>query len=364
MNELTSPRETGNTSPGNVVSSSGDIGASTRARPSALLVYAEELNRGFLTARRLRRLEQICDVVSPDPVARFDDARVESALERVEILITSWGCPPIDEAILARMPALVGIFHAAGTVKGHVTKACFERGLRVTSAAGANAIPVADYTIATILLANKRAFRIQRRYRENRRFELWHREFPGLGNAGKTIGIVGASRVGRLVLDRLRPLGFELLVHDPYLDVAEAHALGAEPCDLDDLLGRADVVSLHAPALPETFQMIDRRRLALLRNGTIFVNTARGALVDTRALTDELVSGRIDAVLDTMDPEILPPDSPLYDLDNVFLTPHIAGSLGAETHRMLDDTIDEIERFVRGEALRSEVRAEDWARIA
>lgn len=347
-----------------MASSFTDSDAPTRDRPTALLVFAEELNRGFLTNDRLRRLEQSCKVVLPEPVARFDDPRAADRLSKVEILVTSWGCPPIDDAALAQMPALRGIFHAAGTVKGHVTQACFERGIRVTSAAGANAIPVADYTVAAILLANKRAFRIQRRYRENRRFELWHREFPGLGNNRKTVGIVGASRVGRLVLSRLGQLDFELLVHDPYLDSDDAKALGAAPCDLDDLLGRADVVSLHAPALPETRHMIDRRRLALLRDGAIFVNTARGSLVDTDALTDELVSGRIDAVLDTMDPEILPPESPLYDLDNVFLTPHIAGSLGAETHRMLDDTIDEVERYVRGEPLRDEVRAEDWARIA
>jgi len=110
--------------------------------------------------------------------------------------------------------------------------------------------------------------------------------------------------------------------------------------------------------------MIDARRLTLLRDGALFVNTARGALVDTTALTRELESGRIDAVIDTTDPEILPADSPLYDLDNVFLTPHIAGSLGAETRRMLDAALGEAERFVRGDPLHEEVQAKDWERIA
>jgi len=134
--------------------------------------------------------------------------------------------------------------------------------------------------------------------------------------------------------------------------------------ELDDLLRRSDVVSLHAPSLPETQHLLDARRLALLRDGTVLVNTARGALVDGAALSKELVAGRIDAVIDTTDPEILPVDSPLYELPNVFLTPHIAGAMGTETQRMATLALDEIERFANGEPLAHEVKLEDFARIA
>jgi len=185
-----------------------------------------------------------------------------------------------------------------------------------------------------------------------------------MGNRGKTVGIVGASRIGRLVMERLGSFDLRVLVHDPFLGEPEAAALGAELCGLDDLLARCDVVSLHAPALPSTRHMIDRRRLGLLCDGAVLINTARGALVDHDALTDELVSGRIDAVLDTTEPETLAAESPLYDLDNVFLTPHIAGSQGRETGRMLDLALDELERLVGGEPLQHEVRLEDWERIA
>jgi len=222
-----------------------------------------------------------------------------------------------------------------------------------------------EFSVAAILLAGKRAFRLQRLYREVRGFRFWPQEAPGLGNYRRTVGIVGASRIGRLVLERLRGFDFERLVFDPFLADADAAALGAEKVeDLDDLLRRSDVVSLHAPSLPETRHMIDRRRLALLRDGAVFVNTARGALVDGDALTAELASGRLDAVLDTTEPEILPADSPLYELPNVFLTPHIAGALGTETQRMATLALDEIERLAKGEPLAHEVRAEDWDRIA
>jgi len=332
--------------------------------PPVLLVYAAPLSPQLVTQAHRERLAGLCRVLEPEPVPHFDDPRALPHLDAVEILLTGWGCPPLDAKTLDRMPRLRGAFHAAGTVKNHVTPACFERGVRVTSAAYANGIPVAEYTVALIVLANKRIFRASRLYREVKGFRLWSREYPGIGNHDKTVGIVGASRIGRMVIERLQGFDLRVLVYDPYLDEAEARALGAEPCGLDDLMARSDVVSLHAPSVPATRHVIDRERLARMKDGAILVNTARGALVEHEALTAELVSGRIDAVLDTTEPEVLPADSPLYDLENVFLTPHIAGSQGTETRRMLDLALDEIERFVHGQPLRHEVRAEDWDRIA
>ena len=333
-------------------------------RPTVVLAMAPALTQGMITPAHLARLRASCALPDPAPLVRFDDPRAAALLLRAEILLTGWGAPPVDAAVLERAPGLRAIAHAAGTVKNVVTPACFARGVRVVSAAAANALPVAEYTLAAILLANKRIFRIGRRYTELRAFRLWPQEFPGLGNRGKRIGVVGASRVGRRVIELLRPFDFTVLVHDPYLEASEARKLGVEALELDDLLRRSDVVTLHAPSLPGTRHMLDARRLGLLRDGAVLVNTARGALVDPAALERELVSGRIDAVIDTTEPEVLPADSPLYDLPNVFLTPHVAGALGPETQRLLELVLDEIERFVRGEPLRHEVRAEDWERIA
>lgn len=334
------------------------------AKLRALLVFAPALNRDLVPDALHGRLERLCDLLVKDPVPGFDDPRAAHLLEQVDVLITGWGCPALDAAALDRLPALRAAFHAAGTVKNHVTPACFERGVRITSAAYANAIPVAEFTVAAILLANKRAFRSQRRYERLRAFRLWSGEFPGLGNHRKVIGIVGASRIGRMVIEHLGVFGFETLVYDPFLDPDEAAALGVERCSFDDLLARSDVVSLHAPALAATHHMIDRRALSLMRDGSVLVNTARGSLVDHVALTEALVSRRIDAVLDTTDPEILPADSPLYTLDNVFLTPHIAGSQGAETSRMFALALDELERFAAGDALQHEVHFESLDTIA
>ncbi len=333
-------------------------------KPTVALAMVPVLTPDLFDAALLERLGGLCELPDAEPLTRFDDERAGSLLPHVEILLTGWGCPAVDAAVLDAAPGLRAIVHAAGTVKGHVREVCFERGVRVSSAAAANAVPVAEYTLAAILLANKRAFRLQRLYREVRGGRLWPREVPPLGSYRKVVGLVGASRVGRLVIEALRPFDFTVLVHDPYLDDTEARALGVEPVDLDGLLERADVVSLHAPALPETHHLIDRARLARLRDGAVLVNTARGALVDHEALIEELRIVRLDEVIDTTDPEILPADSPLYDLDNVFLTPHIAGAMGTETRRMAELAVDEIERYVRDEAFEHEVRREDWARIA
>jgi phosphoglycerate dehydrogenase-like enzyme len=325
---------------------------------------APALTPDLFTPEHHARLATLAELPDPQPLTRFDDERAAPLLARAEILLTAWGSPRIDAAVLARAPRLAAIIHAAGTVKGHVDPLCFERGVRVSSAAAANAVPVAEFTLAAILLAGKRAFRLQRRYAEVRNFRLWWNEAPPIGNYRKVVGIVGASRIGRLVLQHLRGFDFAVLVSDPYLSAEEAAHFGAEKVEVDELLRRSDVVSLHAPSLPETHHLLDARRLALLRDGAVLVNTARGALVDGDALRAELVAGRIDAVLDTTDPEILLADSPLYDLPNVFLTPHIAGAMGAETQRMATLALDEIERFVKGEPLAHEIRLEDLARIA
>jgi phosphoglycerate dehydrogenase-like enzyme len=322
------------------------------------------LTAQLFDVEQLARLRALCEVPEPEPLVTFEEPRAARLLGVADLLLTSWGCPPIDHHVLDRAPRLRAIVHAAGTVKMHVTDECWERGISVTSAAAANALPVAEYTLAAILFANKKVFRLRNQYAEVRTFRWWPAEFPGLGNYRKTVGIVGASWVGRRVIELLRPFDLTVLVYDPYLAAADARALGATAVELDDLLRAAAVVSLHAPALPETHQMLDRRRLALLRDGATLINTARGWLVDGDALTAELVSGRIDAVLDTTEPEVLPESSPLYALPNVFLTPHIAGAMGTETQRMAVLAIEEIERFTRGESFRYSIRRADLARLA
>lgn len=333
-----------------------------KASTAALLMHPV-VREQLVRDDHLQRLERAVVLVDGGPYRELD--QLGNELGHIEVLITSWGCPRIDASAIDRLPRLRLIAHLAGSVKGFIDDAVWRRGILVTNAVSANAVPVAEYTLAAILFANKRVFQLNRFYlthRENR--APWSNEAPGVGNYRKTVGIVGASHVGRLVIDHLARFDMRVLLYDPYVTPLAARALGASKVGLSELLSQADTVSLHAPLLSDTRGMIGARELALMPDGSTLVNTARGALVDHVALEAELCSGRLYAVLDTTDPEVLPAQSPLYDLPNVFLTPHIAGSLGNEAQRLTDCIVEEVERFSRGAALKHQVRRDQLARLA
>ncbi|QRM31645.1 hydroxyacid dehydrogenase [Microvirga sp. VF16] len=313
---------------------------------------------GVLTPELLNRLEQLCTILAPNPLRSFSQGSGPDVLRQAEILITGWGCPAIGRDILELAPKLKLIAHAAGTVKGFLSPDVLDAGITVTHAAEANAVPVAEFTLAAIIFANKQVFRLRDIYcsdrNRNRTFPLTSQP---VGNFKRTIGIVGASRIGRRVIDLLEPFDFRIVLHDPYVSAREAAALGAESVSLDGLMRLSDVVSIHAPALPSTQGMIDRRHLALMRDGATLINTARGIIVNQDDLIDELRTGRIDAIIDVTYPEVPEASSALYDLPNVFLTPHIAGAIGNERERLGEFIVEEIERFVRGLPLRSAITA-------
>lgn len=321
-------------------------------RPRLVFAYRPAVAEDVFTAGHVEQLSTRCTVLDALPLESFGDARAKALLAETEILVTSWGCPRIDAAVLALAPRLRLIAHAAGTVKHFIAPEVFAAGVAVCNAASANALPVAEFTLAAILFANKQVLRYRDLYREKREAARWDElSNPSVGNWQKSVGIVGASRIGRRVVELLQPFDLTVLVHDPYLDDADATAMGAQAVGLDDLMRRSDVVSIHAPALEATRHMIDAGRLTLMRNGATLINTSRGSLIDQEALVAELVSGRINAMLDVTTPDPLPGTSPLYDLPNVLLTPHIAGALGGERARLGALVVDEIERFVRGAPL-------------
>ncbi|MBA2809878.1 hydroxyacid dehydrogenase [Streptomyces sp. KM273126] len=311
----------------------------------------------------MARLRQTAEIDPTLVVRDFTAPAAAPALARAEVLVTGWGCPRLDTDALAAAPKLRAVLHAAGSVRSLVGDTLWKRGVAVSSAVTGNALPVAEYTLAMILLAGKDTFTHRERYRATHTYPTAD-ETAATGNLGRRVGVIGASRVGRRLLELLRPYDFEVLLHDPYVDAAEAAALGARLVSLEDLLSHSDIVSLHAPDIPETQRMLDRGRLALIRDAGVLINTSRGALVDHEALTGELLSGRLSAILDVTDPEPLPAASPLYRLPNVYLTPHIAGSLGNELERLGRIVVDELEHLAAGLPLAHEVRHADLARVA
>ena len=333
-------------------------------RPVAALAMIPGVETQLFTPDARAELESIVELVTPAPVdlAGLDD----DVLGGIEVVVGSWGCNVLDGDLLARMPKLRLLAYAAGTVKATVTPETWEHGVVVSSSAAANAVPVAEFTVAAIVMIAKDVFRVRDRHRQLRGREPVAPIGPAadVGARGLKIGVIGASSIGQLVIERLASLDVEVAVADPYLDDEGAQVLGVARRELDDLFGWADIVTVHAPELPSTRHLVNTDRLGRMHDGAWLVNTARGSLVDTDALTRECVAGRLGAFIDTPDPEPLPPESPLYDLPNVVLTPHIAGSLGNEVARMGDLAVAEVRRFLAGEQLAHEVRVADLARIA
>lgn len=332
-------------------------------RLNIALAMMDGLVGSALSSAQIDRLAAIGRLVDREPLTSFDSDRARALLAEADVLVGHWGCPTLTADVVALAPRLRLFAYAAGTVKWQVTEAVWERDIVVTSAAAANAVPVAEYTAAMIVLTNKGVLLFREMLRA-----------PGVqlpldasrvGNVGKRIGIVGASHVGRLTIELLRSYALDVAVFDPYLSADDARALGVAPVDdLTELCALVDVLSIHAPDVEATRGMIGAAQIAALRDGAVLINTARPALVDQDALLDHLQRGRISAVLDVTTPEPLPPDHPLLALPNVFVTPHVAGSMGTELGRMADYAIDEVERFATGQPPRFPVTEADLDRIA
>lgn len=324
-------------------------------RPRAALAMTPDLPELLFGADYAARFAPTVELLGP-----LEDV-TPGQWEQIEVLIGCWGAPELDADLLSRMPQLRGMVYAAGSVRGIMTSEAYERGVRISSGADANAVPVAEFTLAAILLAGKRAFAIDEEYRRTQQYRPASTAHERWGNFGTRVGIISASRIGRRVIELLAPFDVEVLVWDPTLQ----HDIdGATRVGLDELLSTSDVVSLHAPSLPETRGMLGERELALLPDGATLINTARGALIDQDALVRELNARRIHAVIDVTEPDVLPAGHPLFAAPNLTLTPHIAGSQGSELRRLGDAAFDELQRFTRGEAFRHDVSETQFALLA
>lgn len=318
----------------------------TRRPRAALLMGSEQLAAALFPPPLRVRLDELVEL-HPRVLSDIDPA-AERLLADVEVLITGWRSPRLTSARLAAMPALRAVVHAGGRAGWFIEADPLERDLALSNAGQANAVPVAEFALAAIILSGKGAFAAAGEYRADE--DAFARDtlvYTG-GNFGRRIGVVGASRVGRLLIEMLQGFDFDVVVYDPYLGADEAADLGVQVLELDELLASSDVVSLHVPDEPSTRAMIGRRELGLMRDGATLINTARGLVIDQDALVDALRTGRLSACLDTTDPEILPRGHELYRLPNVFLTPHIAGSMGNELQRMGESVVAEVARYVQG----------------
>src|SRR4051794_36926494 len=302
-----------------------------------------------------------CGAIEPprallEPALQEVDAELEAANPRTtEELVAATrdadgiilhGAVPLPREALAELTRCKIVARTGVGVDRIDLAAAAERGIYITNAAGCNAIEVAEHTIGLLLALARKLVRMNAYVHAGR----WQRHSPEMHAyrgrvkrvTGQTLGIVGLGRVGRQVAPRAQGVGLQVIATDPYLDPAVAAGLNVPLVALDELIARADFLTLHCPLTEETRHLIDARRLAALKPGSYVLNCARGEVLAPRALYDALVSGHIaGAALDVTEPEPMPTDSPLLTLDNVLVTAHTAANS--------DESFADCQRHAAGE---------------
>jgi phosphoglycerate dehydrogenase-like enzyme len=333
----------------------------TNAVPKALYLLDSEAFQKIYGDEERAAVAELADVYAPQQTGK-SVAKDPGVLAEAEVILSGWGAPAMDGAFLDAAPNLRAVLYGAGSIRRVATPALWDRGVRITSAYAANAVPVSEYVLAAILFSLKRGWHFAFSARREKVLPA-RGQVPGA--CGSTVGLVSLGMVGRLVRERLRPFDLSVVAYDPYVTPEEARVLGVDLMPLEDLFASSEVVSLHTPWLPETEGMIRGAHVASMKRNATLINTSRGAVVREAEMV-EVLKQRPDlwAVLDVTHPEPPEPGFRLYDLSNVVLTPHIAGSLGSECRRMGRLVVDELRRYVAGEPLKHEITRERAALLA
>jgi len=325
----------------------------------ALDPEALDLVYGPQDRRALNALVNISELVlTPD---NWRDHR--DTLAETEFIFSGWKAPKFDAEFLATTPKLRAIFYAAGSVRYCVSDAFWERGITITSAADANAVPVAEYTAAVSILALKQFWRRADLARRGIGWGDHTRPIPGAFRA--TIGLVSFGVIARKTAELLATHDVEVAVYCPFLTAEQAGVAGVRLVSLEELFRTADVVSVHTPVLPETIGLIDGRLVSLMKPDATLINTARGVILDQPSVIEALrTRPDLTAILDVTNPEPPAADDPLFSLPNVVVTPHIAGSHGRECQRMGSYMVEELRRHLAGRPLRWRITREMLNRMA
>ena len=321
-----------------------------------VVIHTSLVHSVFSDADRAR-LNNLGDVRWTESEEPVEESTAIELLQGCSIGIGSWRTPHPSARLVEACPDLRLWQHVAGTVTRFFGPHLEGRDLTIASCKTAIADNVSHLTLAQLIMGIRRAAQNAAQ----------NRLAPTPKPAGTkvmseaTVGVVGASDVGRRVIRLLRGIGCAVLLYDPYVDDEEAARLDVEKVsDLVQLCARSDAVTLHTPNLPATRHLMGAAQFQAMPDDGIFVNTARGACVDEDALIAELKKGRLFAYIDVTDPEPAADDSLLRSLPNARLTSHLAGGPGTNLGRQ---AVDDIQAFLRGEQPLAVVTADMLERL-
>ncbi len=330
-------------------------------RPKALYLLDELYWDEVFGLDERAAIAELADVVAPMQT-RGTILQNKELLSGVEILLSAWWAPLLDEEFLDAAPDLKAIFYGSGSVKSFVTGAFWDRDIILSSANPVFVIPVVEFTLSQIVFCLKHGWQYALKTKRNRKYGP---RINPPGCYGSTVGLVSLGATGRLVAERLRDYDLEVIAYDPFASEIEAESLGVRLCSLEEVFAKSDVVSLHTPWLPETENLIRAEHFASMKRGASFLNTARGAVVHEEGLA-KVFAERPDlfAVLDVVHPEPPEESNPLFDLDNVIITPHIAGVMGKECRRGGKMVVEELRRYLEGRPLQGRITRQQISHIA
>ena len=327
-------------------------------RPKVLLVFNQHVYDNYFRPADRERLSQFAEWewlpmdggvrygANTDPAAR---AELLERVSDVQGIVVCHGSPLIDAEVMERAPQLriIGELEGDRFAQRIDLDAAWERGIPTVDTTHGSSYPVSEWALALILISLRNAGEHFRKMVEHTAYVKPTTGWMPSRLEGKKVGLIGGGHIARRLITYLQPFHCDIRVHDPYLPKVVPDIMGFLLTTLDFVLADSDIVVCLAPLTPATRGMIGQRELELLQPGAVFVNVSRGAIVDSAALIARLQRGDIVAGLDVFDPEPIPADSPIKDLPNVFLTPHIAGAnRGLESFFAL--MVDELDRRFHG----------------
>lgn len=315
-------------------------------KPSVFVALPPRLYERFFSPDVEGRLHSFAEVTRNETDRDLSEEEMSERVREVDGAIFGWEGGGLTERNIAQARNLKIIGQVGGTVKHIDTEAALARGIVIVNSAPAMSTSVAEFTLALILDCLHHITLYDRLMRDRR-----EKEGVPLGRelTGRRVGLIGFGLIGQKVAALLEPFEVEISVYDPHVSQEVIVALGANSASLEEVLTTSDVVSVHAGLTPETYHLLDRQRLDLLRLGAILINTARGDIIDQEALVDKVKEGRLAAALDVFSEEPLPISHELRDLHNVILTPHHAAHT-EQTYDLLGRlVVEDFARFFSGQ---------------
>lgn len=322
------------------------------SKPKVYIQRMGSLYRRFLSEESEKLLRSFAEVVS--------DGERDTPMTSAELVERIRGCSVILSLSGGGAHAITGdVLKAAGTIKliciahwcEQLVPAAKQCGITVTEGSNANTVAVAEWTLAAALMGVRRLQEFDKAMKCN---SPWGESSYGAGMlCGSTVGLIGLGRVGWYCARYFKVMGAKVIAYDKYWTQERADKLGVRLVSLDELMKSADVISLHLPVTPETTGMLDAREFSLIKDGAVFINSARAALYNEEALVDELQKKRFSAFIDVFAKEPLSPNHPLRSMENVFITPHIAGDNIVMSLRCGYDAVVTLKEYFSDKGLRN-----------